>query len=191
MQVLFENSYKLTDDIQLKIIKDITKRHMRIAYAALGATSAFLTVYTLIPPAVISQGVAFFLCTCILAVAFFTLPKRNLRILKRASNGVFANDDFDITLKFGEFISVSNNTTNVKYNYADIKTIYILEDFIVLSMGKRENYAIQRQSFVKGDFAQWKEFIAVQCEDTDCKKKSYFFLPSYDSLSEEEFLNEK
>ncbi len=190
MVALFENSYKLTDDMQLEIIRNISHRQLLFAYGAFSVTGAVLTVLALLPPAELTQALLPAACTAALVFSFFNLPERNLRILKNLRGGTFNENNSEVTLLFGEHISVLHCGNSTKYEYTDIKTIYILGDLIVLSFDKFNNYAVPKESFTKGEFSQWKEFIAGQCEDTACKKKKNFIVPTFINLSEEEFLND-
>ncbi len=190
MQILFENSYNITDEIIMKIVKNIIQRHMLWACILLSTLGSVMFVFSLLPPAVPTQAVTYLACTAVTMYSFFRIPKKNLNAIKNLNTSLHGTSLPLSTVAFGEYMLATRGENKTKGEYAAVETIYILDDVIVLSLGKHAHFVVLKNSFTKGDFVQWKEFISSQCVNARYKSKKNFVLPVFSSLSKEQFINE-
>ncbi len=188
MQTLFENEYTMTDDIKLILIKNIVQKRLMWACALLVIVSVGMAVYALMPPSILPQAAIFLACAVVCAFTFVRVPKKSLALNKNTSTGAISAEPQVVSIKFGANISYFCGGIKKEYKYEDIQIIYDFAQIIVMAYGKNKFFTVKKDSFTKGDYGTFKDFLSHQCENAVYKQTVSFILPISKSITKEQFV---
>ncbi len=177
MRILFENNYTLTDAMMLRVIKRISSRRLIWACFALSMLALVLILSSLVPPVSMASVLLYVMCFVVTGSGMFRIPQKVLKSQKSLAGATVQDETPRSIITFGEQIHSIRGGNQRSSEYSEITEVYDLGSEVVLSAGKFSHYIIDTNSFAKGTFEDWKQFITVQCPNAKYKRVVRIVLP--------------
>lgn len=163
MDIKFENKYYSNDDMLSEYINKVILKGFKIKGFLVAAGASLLLAISLMQKDkvfVAISGVCLFIVIFVLVLT----PSMTLKQLKESDKKIHRNKKNLTQVKFGDKIYLSEGTFSLTIEYDQIIKKYDLDHSYALMFGKKNGILLEPNSFVRGNFEDFKEFIKEKTE---------------------------
>ena len=161
----FENKYYADDKMGKEYVNKILAKNAR------GIILLYILIFLSI---LINWMIA---CIVILLLLNFYNQKYLFRLLKKTAKSIHNEQSYPTLVQFGNNIFMQEGKFSMELDYSKIVKIYYLKYSYVLMFTNSNGIMVKYDSFTKGNFEDFKEFIKDNCKKAKIivKNKSYIF----------------
>lgn len=158
MNIEFENKYYSNDKMLSEYINKIILKEFKIKGFLVGAGAVLLLVISLMQNDKVWAGVSGTTLFIVIMVLVLT-PSMTLKQLKESDKKIHRSKKPQTKVQFGDKIYLSEGTFSLTIEYDQIINKYDLEHSYALMFGKKNGILLEPNSFVRGNFEEFKDFI--------------------------------
>ena len=161
----FENKYYADDKMGKEYVNKILAKNAR------GIILLYILIFLSI---LINWMIA---CIVILLLLNFYNQKYLFRLLKKTAKSIHNEQSYPTLVQFGNNIFMQEGKFSMELDYSKIVKIYYLKYSYILMFTNSNGIMVKYDSFTKGNFEDFKEFIKDNCKKAKIivKNKSYIF----------------
>ncbi|WP_338947225.1 YcxB family protein [Fusobacterium canifelinum] len=176
MDIEFENKFYTNDKMLKEYVNKVLSRNVRRIFL----------VYILIFLFIVKNGILkgdsstifrLIVCTIFLLFLNFLSQKYLFRLLKKTAKSIHNDQSYPTLVQFGNNIFMQEGKFSMELDYSKIVKIYYLKYSYILMFTNSNGIMVKYDSFTKGNFEDFKEFIKDNCKKAKIivKNKSYIF----------------
>ena len=176
MGIEFENKFYTNDEMLKEYVNKVLSKYVRRIFL----------VYILIFLFIVKNGILrgdsstiFRLIVCAIFLLFlnFLSQKYLFRLLKKTAKSIHNDQSYPTLVQFGNNIFMQEGKFSMELDYSKIVKIYYLKYSYVLMFTNSNGIMVKYDSFTKGNFEDFKEFIKENCKKAKIivKNKNYIF----------------
>ena len=176
MDIQFENKYYADDKMLKEYVNKVLSRNIRRIF--LVYILIFLSILiNWILRGNLSEIYWMIICIVILLLFNFYNQKYLFRLLKKTDRSIHNDQSYPTLVQFGNNIFMQEGKFSMELDYSKIVKIYYLKYSYVLMFTNSNGIMVKYDSFTKGNFEDFKEFIKENCKKAKIivKNKSYIF----------------
>jgi len=176
MDIEFENKFYTNDEMLKEYVNKVVSKYVRRIFL----------VYLLIFLFIVKNGILkgdlgtifrLIVCTIFLLFLNFLTQKHFFRILKKTAKSIHNDQSYPTLVQFGNNIFMQEGKFSIELDYSKIVKIYYLKYSYLLMFTNSNGIMVKYDSFRKGNFEDFKEFIKENCKKAKIivKNKNYIF----------------
>ena len=176
MDIQFENKFYTNDKILKEYVNKVLSRNVRRIFLL------YILVYVFMTRNSILRGnssaiLGLIVCAIFLLFLNFLSQKYLFRLLKKTAKSIHNDQSYPTLVQFGNNIFMQEGKFSMELDYSKIVKIYYLKYSYVLMFTNSNGIMVKYDSFTKGNFEDFKEFIKENCKKAKIivKNKSYIF----------------
>jgi len=161
VDIVFENKYYSNDDMLSEYINKVILKKIKIQGFVIATVALIMVVFSVIRNNTVYTaiyGVVLFITVTVLLLT----PSMTLKQLKESDKKIHRGKKLQTRVQFGDKIYLSEGTFSLSIEYDQIIKQYDLEHSYVLMFGKKNGILLEPNSFVRGNFDDFKEFIKLR-----------------------------
>ena len=176
MDIEFENKFYTNDEMLKEYVNKVLSKYVRRIFL----------VYILIFLFIVKNGILkgdsgtifrLIVCTIFLLFLNFLTQKYFFKILKKTAKSIHNDQSYPTLVQFGNNIFMQEGKFSIELDYSKIIKIYYLKYSYLLMFTNSNGIMVKYDSFTKGNFEDFKEFIKENCKKAKIivKNKNYIF----------------
>jgi hypothetical protein len=164
MEIAFENKYYSNDKMLSEYINKVILKGLKFWGRIVAAGALLLLIYGIVQKNQVYIAIYAVVLFIVVAVIVFT-PSMTLKELKESDKKIHRRKKRQTKVQFGDKIYLSEGTFSLTIEYDQIIKQYDLEHSYVLMFGKKNGILVEPNSFTRGNFEDFKEFINTKTQD--------------------------